>query len=237
VPAIGDEATVRWALGKKVGDSLAYVDERGDTFQLRIVDIMSNSVLQGSLIISESNFVKRFPSLGGYRMFLIDAPQENSAEIADQLSRMLRDRGLEVVPAWQRLANFQEVQNTYIAIFQALGGLGLLLGSLGLAIVVLRNVLERRSELALLEAVGFRRSELEELVLSEHWLLIVLGLVIGLAAALLSVLPAILSPAASPPWGIIVPVVALLAFGGLLGTWLATLAAFRGELLPALRNE
>jgi ABC-type lipoprotein release transport system permease subunit len=237
VPAIGDEATVRWALGKKVGDSLAYVDERGDTFQLRIVDIMPNSVLQGSLIISESNFVKRFPSLGGHRVLLVDAPQDNSAEIANQLSRMLRDRGLEVVPAWQRLANFQEVENTYIAIFQALGGLGLLLGSLGLAIVVLRNVLERRSELALLEAVGFRRRELKQLVLSEHWLLILLGLVIGVAAALLSVLPALLSPTASPPWAIIVPVVALLACGGLLWTWLATLAAFRGELLPALRNE
>ena len=31
VPAIGDEATVRWALGKKVGDTIAYVDERGNS--------------------------------------------------------------------------------------------------------------------------------------------------------------------------------------------------------------
>ena len=157
--------------------------------------------------------------------------------VADQLSRALRDRGLEVVPAWRRLADFQEVENTYIAIFQALGGLGLLLGSFGLGIVVLRNVLERRSELALLQAVGFRRGELQRLVLSEHWLLIVLGLAIGVAAALLAVLPALLSPGTKPPWAIIVPVLALLASGGVLWTWLATLAALRGELLPALRNE
>ena len=62
VPAIGDEATVRWALGKKVGDTIAYVDERGNTFQLRIVAIIPNSILQGSLVISESNFIERFPS-------------------------------------------------------------------------------------------------------------------------------------------------------------------------------
>ena len=237
VPAIGDEATVKWALGKKAGDTLAYVDERGNTFQLRIVEVIRNSILQGSLIVSERNFIERFPSVSGHRVLLIDVPPENSAAVADQLSRALRDRGLEVVPAWRRLANFQEVENTYIAIFQALGGLGLLLGSFGLGIVVLRNVLERRSELALLQAVGFRRGELELLVLSEHWLLIVLGLAIGVAAALLAVLPGILSPHAQPPWAIIVPMLVLLASGGLLWTWLATLAALRGELLPALRNE
>jgi putative ABC transport system permease protein len=237
VPAIGDEATVRWALGKKVGDTLAYVDEHGNTFQLRIVAIMRNSVLQGSLIISESNFIERFPSVAGHRVLLIDAPPENSAGVADQLSRALRDRGLEVIPAWRRLADFQEVENTYIAIFQVLGGLGLLLGSLGLGIVVSRNVLERRSELALLQAIGFRQGELQRLVLSEHWLLIVLGFGVGVAAALLAVLPAILSPDTKPPWAIIVPVLALLASGGVLWTWVATLAALRGELLPALRNE
>ena len=237
VPALGDEATVRWALGKKVGDTIAYVDERGNSFDLRIVDIIPNSILQGSLVISESNFVERFPSSGGNRVLLVDAPPENSAAVADELSRALRDRGLEVVPAWRRLADFQEVENTYIAIFQALGGLGLLLGSFGLGIVVLRNVLERRSELALLQAVGFRRGELQRLILSEHWLLIVLGLTTGVAAALLAVLPALLAPGMQPPWAIIVPVLALLAAAGGLWTWLATLVALRSELLPALRNE
>jgi len=237
VPAIGDEATVRWALGKKVGDTIAYVDERGNSFDLRIVDMIPNSILQGSLVISDGNFVERFPSSGGNRVLLVDAPPGNSAAVADELSRALRDRGLEVVPAWRRLADFQEVENTYIAIFQALGGLGLLLGSFGLGIVVLRNVLERRSELALLQAVGFRRGELQRLILSEHWLLIVLGLTTGAVAALLAVLPALLSPGMQPPWAIIVPVLALLAAGGGLWTWLATLVALRGELLPALRNE
>jgi hypothetical protein len=128
----------------------------------------SQTILQGGLIISERNFIKRFPSASGHRVLLVDAAPENSAAVADQLSRALRDRGLEVVPAWRRLVDFQEVENTYIAIFQALGGLGLLLGSFGLGIVVLRNVLERRSELALLRC-GFQRSELQRLVPSEHW--------------------------------------------------------------------
>ena len=95
---------------------------------------------------------------------------------------------------------------------------------------------QRRAELLLMQAIGFRKGELQRLVLSEHWLLIVLGLAIGVAAALLAVLPTLLSPDTQLPWAIILPMLTLLALGGLLWTWLSTLAALRGDLLPALRN-
>ena len=99
------------------------------------------------------------------------------------MSRALQDVGLELTPAAERLNAFNAVQNTYLGTFQILGGLGLLLGSAGLGVVVLRNVLERRGELGLLVAVGFRRRALQRLVLSEHGALLVLGLGIGIAAA------------------------------------------------------
>src|SRR5439155_5017049 len=95
----------------------------------------------------------------------------------------------EVTSAPERLAAFNAVQNTYLNTFQVLGGLGLLLGSAGLAVVVLRNVLERRGELALLRAVGFRRRALQWLVLSEHAGLLWIGLGVGLNAAVIAILP------------------------------------------------
>ena len=60
----------------------------------------------------------------------------------------MSQEGLEVNLAAVRLDEFNAVQNTYLQIFQLLGGLGLLLGSVGLGVVVLRNALERRAELA-----------------------------------------------------------------------------------------
>jgi len=223
VPAIGDEATVTWALGKKLGDTLAYTDERGRTFPLRIVGVLPNSILQGSLVISERHFIEKFPSASGFRVFLMDSMPEG-------LARSLEDKGFEPTPAWRRLAEFAQVENTYLGIFQALGGLGLLLGSVGLAIVVLRNVMERRSELALLQAVGFERHALQWLVLSEHWLLVALGVALGTGAALVAVWP-------QRAHGVPVLTLALLATGGLLWCWLAARTALRGPLLPALRNE
>ncbi|MGV3532797.1 MAG: FtsX-like permease family protein [Chthoniobacteraceae bacterium] len=189
IPAIADNATIMWALQKKVGDTLDYQDERGQPFKVRLVGALVGSMLQGSLVISEANFIAKYPSQGGYRFFLIDADRRSATEVADHLSRSLADRGMEITPATRRLAEFQTVENTYLSIFQALGGLGLLLGSAGLAIVVGRNVLERRREFGLLEAIGYQPGQLRRLVLVEHRWLILAGLLIGTLSALVAVWP------------------------------------------------
>jgi len=193
--------------------------------------------LQGNLIIDEAEFVKRFPGESGHRMFLIDAPSNSVAQVSATLSRALQDAGLELTPAVQRLNAFNAVQNTYLGTFQVLGGLGLLLGSAGLGVVVLRNVLERRGELGLLAAVGFRRRELQRLVLSEHGVLLGLGLGLGIIAAAVAVLPAILSPAAQLPFRSLALTLGAVCANGLLWTLVATRYALRGNLLAALRNE
>lgn len=237
VPAIGDQASILWAMGKKVGDTLDYVDERGRAFKVKIVGAVANSILQGNLLIDEAAFVERFPSETGYRMFLIDAPSNGLAKTSATLTRALRDVGVELTPATVRLAAFNAVQNTYLGTFQILGGLGLLLGSAGLGVVVLRNVLERRGELALLLAVGFRSRGLRWLVISEHGALLIAGLAIGVTAAFVAVVPSILSPGASVPYGSLLLTLAGVSVSGVLWTWLATTAALRGRLVDALRSE
>ena len=237
VPAIGDEATITWALGKSIGDTLPYTDERGNPFNIRLVGAVAHSIFQGGLLISEDEFVALFPSESGYRMFLIDAPSENASEISKTLSRALQDVGLEITPSAQRLAEFNTIQNTYLSIFQLLGGLALLLGSVGLGIVVMRNVMERRSELALLRAVGFEKRSLRWLVLSEHWLLLLLGLACGVVAGLVAVLPALRSPGADVPYLSLTLTLSAIVFSGVLWTWIATILALRGPLLAVLRNE
>jgi putative ABC transport system permease protein len=237
VPAIADQASIQWALGKKVGDTLDYTDEHGKEFKIRLVASVANSILQGSLLIDEEEFVGRFAKESGYRMFLIDAPSNHAESVSTGLSKGLRDFGLELIPAARRLAEFNAVQNTYLSTFQVLGGLGLLLGSVGLGVVVLRNVLERRGELALLLAVGYRPRSLKWLVMSEHGALLVLGLGVGVIAAMVSVLPAVLAPGGELPYlSLLITLGAVLLSGGI-WTWLATWLALRGKLLDALRNN
>jgi ABC-type antimicrobial peptide transport system permease subunit len=237
VPAIADANTIEWSLGKKVGDEIPYTDQFGRTFRLQLVGALAGSILQGSLVIAEDALLERFPSESGYRMFLIDAPPENAAEVSSVLSERLSDQGLAILPTTERLAEFNSVENTYLAIFQALGGLALVLGSAGLGVVVLRNVLERRGELALMRAVGFRAKSVERLVTAEHFGLLAAGLAVGIPAALLAVPPS-MRPAGAPfPYLSLGLTLAAVALVGLVWTYLATRLALRGELLAALRNE
>jgi putative ABC transport system permease protein len=237
IPAIGDDASITWAMRKKVGDTLDYTDERGNTFKVRIVASVANSILQGNLLIDERAFVEKFPAEAGYRMFLIDAPSKNVSEISQTLYRALRDAGLELTPASERLAAFNAVQNTYLNTFQILGGLGLLLGSAGLGIVVLRNVFERRGEFATLQAIGFRKRALHWLVLNEHAALLWFGLAIGLVSAIVSILPNLLFARTELPFGSLGILLGAILLCGLISAFVATSLALKGNLLKALRNE
>ena len=237
VPAIGDANSIKWALGKKVGDTLDYIDEQGRPFKIRIVGAVANSILQGSLMIDEQAFVERFPGEGGYRMFLIDAPSNSVSEVSATLSRALQDVGLELTPAAKRLAQFNAVQNTYLNTFQVLGGLGLLIGTAGLGVVVLRNVLERRGEFGLLLALGFRPSLVRRIVLTEHVGLLAMGLLIGIVAALCAVAPFLFFGREGLPVTWLVVTLGAVIVIGLSCTVLATRTALRGNLLAVLRNE
>ncbi|MEN6426291.1 MAG: ABC transporter permease [Phycisphaerales bacterium] len=237
VPAIGDYPTVFWALGKNIGDEVEYIDEMGRPFRVRIVGMLASSILQGSLVVAEKEFVARFPSVDGYRVLLIDAPADKMEAVAQKLSSGLTDSGLVLTQAWERLAAFGAVENTYLSIFTALGGLGLVLGSIGLGLVVLRNMLERRGELAMLRAVGFERTRIRRMVFYEHWGLMLAGLACGGISAIVAVIPALQSPAGDVPYGSLLAVVAAIALSGAVWVWLAGTLALRGRLLDALRHE
>jgi ABC-type antimicrobial peptide transport system permease subunit len=237
VPAIGDYASVYWALGKSIGDDIEFSDEKGRPFRVRIVGMLKNSIMQGSLVVSEEQFVARYPSEDGYRVLLIDAPAEKEEAVMDEFSLRMTDYGLSISSTRQRLAEFGAVQNTYLSMFQTLGGLSLMLGSVGLGLVVLRNLLERRGELAMLRAVGFDRTALNKMVLYEHCGLMLAGLVCGLISAIVAVSPAMRAPGSDVPYLSLAVITVIIAASGVLWIWLASALALRSGMLDALRNE
>ncbi len=237
VPAIADQSVITWGLGKSLGDVIVYRDERGRELKLQLVGGLANSIFQGSILIAESVLREHFPTSSGNRVFLADVPQASITETKELLEDRLQDSGVEIISAVQRLAQFNQVENTYLSIFLALGGMGLIIGSVGLAIVALRNALERRSELALLQAVGFDRKSIRRLILSEHATLLAGGALLGMVAALLSVLPSLLSSGVEVPWAFLLGIIGLIVLSGFLWINLATRASLRGDLIPALRND
>jgi ABC-type antimicrobial peptide transport system permease subunit len=119
-----------------------------------------------------------------------------------------------------------------------LGGLGLVLGSVGLGLVVLRNMLERRGELAMLRAVGFGRGQLKRMVFYEHWGLMLAGLVCGVISALVAVIPAFQSPGGQVPYISLAVTITGIAISGAAWVWIAgTLALRAGYWMPCDMNK
>ncbi|QDT65054.1 FtsX-like permease family protein [Calycomorphotria hydatis] len=236
-PVMGDMNTLLYSLKKGVGDTIAVPDEDNPEYRLQIVGMFVGSVFQGTLVMSAENFRELYPDLGGDGYFLIEGPQDQITSISSLLEKKLSSYGFDAEPVATRLSDFLAVQNTYLSTFQALGGMGLLLGTFGLAIVMLRNVYERRGELALMRAIGFPNKRLAGLVVLENTLLLVWGLVSGTVAALLSLSPHLLSAGAELPVGSLALLLLTVLLVGTASSFAATLAAVRTPVIATLRGE
>lgn len=234
IPVIIDKNTAWYNLKVYLpGTEFTVKYNSGETVDFRLVGLLSNSVLQGSLLVSEDNFTKAFPSSSGYRTFLMKL---NGPEDVALLSESLSEKGFDVQDTKRLLAGYLAVQNTYLSTFQSLGLLGLLLGTLGLAAVQIRSILERRQELGLMRAIGFTHSQLAQMIMVENAWLLIAGMGVGMIAALVTTLPHYFFGDASPPWQELVFMFFAISLVGLTTTWLASQRVFKTSLIQSLRS-
>jgi putative ABC transport system permease protein len=233
IPAIADEASATWILKLRVGDDITMEDEVGEPVRLRLVGLLKRSLFQSEMLVSEAALLRHFPSRAAQSFFLIDAPPEAAPLLEEGLARY----GFDVSTTAERLASYRAVENTYLSTFQALGGFGLLLGTLGLGIALLRGIIERRGELATLRAFGFRRRRIAWMVTAENSVLLLLGVALGTLAGLLAVAPRLASSGESVPWPPLLATLLAVVAVGLLSSIAAVWSALGVPLLPVLKEE
>ncbi|MCP4552165.1 MAG: ABC transporter permease, partial [Bacteroidetes bacterium] len=237
IPAYADMTVITWGLKKKIGDTLNYVSESGQLISLVLIGGLNNSIFQGNVLIDDQYFSEHFPTAVGSRIMLIDASVENRAEVLDYLNNNYIDYGIEVNSTSARLAEFNSVTNTYLSVFMVLGGLGVFIGTIGLGIVLLRNLLDRRNEIALLQSLGFNRPDIFKLIFLENFFLLITGMIIGVLAAAIGILPSILSPAFNIP-GLFVFIILLIVFlSGILWIYVASRLSLNKYLIQSLSTE
>lgn len=239
VPVVLDQNTAMYSLKLYggVGETFEVTYPNNQTVKFRVAGLLSNSVFQGSLLVSERDFKRLFPEISGYRYFLIAAAPGKTQELSAALENRLSDEGFDVERASVLLTDLLAVQNTYLSTFQALGALGLMLGTFGVAAVQLRNIFERRGELGLLRAEGFSNARLAALVMLENIVLLVGGLVIGVIAALIAVLPHMFLGGAQPPLLNLALMLGIVAVVGCAVGLIAVRGVLKVPVIAALRGE
>ena len=245
IPVIGDQNSMTYVLKWPIGEERAFpIGAAGAPVRLRLVGTLWDSLFQGELLMAEEDLLAALPAPDGYRLFLTEPEEIPRGEEAlaaaeafagNMVTNVLADYGAVSTSTRVRLAEFHRVENTYLSTFQALGGLGLLLGTFGLGAVLLRNADERRQEWALLAAAGYRRRDFAKLGFWENALLLTAGLAAGSIAAFIAILPVLGQRSAGGSLTLLVLLLlGVLGFGLAAGA-LAARAAANRPILESLR--
>jgi putative ABC transport system permease protein len=237
IAGIADQSTILWGLGKSVGDTLDYIDESGKPFKVKLIAGLGNSVFQGRILISGKYLEKLYPSVGGTRVLLVNAPSPSVKLLQRELSEKFEDIGLDVMPASERLADFNKVENTYLDIFLMLGALGFIIGTAGLGAMTMKNIMERKKEFAVMQAVGFSKKRIMHIILLEHSALVGAGLACGLISAFIAVTPSLLEQGAGIPWLTLFLISAIILANVVLWVGLSLKLAMPLNLVQELKNK
>jgi len=191
VPVMTDTETATYILKLGVGDTMPITDQRGTPRKLKLVGTLDHSIFQSEMLMGEGNFRELFPAQSGFGTVLLEVSAADEEAVRKALLGNLGDYSVTVDRTADRLASYAQVKNTYLSTFQTLGSLGLMLGTIGLAVVLLRNLVERRAELALLSALGWSSAGRVAVVLWENSLLLLVGLGVGTGCALVAISPSL----------------------------------------------
>jgi ABC-type antimicrobial peptide transport system permease subunit len=144
---------------------------------------------------------------------------------------------VEIDVAAERLAMFNQIENTYLSIFMLLGGLAMILGTIGLGISLARNIMDRSREIGILRAIGYHKSKILNIIAYEHLILLLTGTLSGAVTAFVATLPSILSEFVQASWQTATIIVALILLNGMLWIFGITWNSLKKDVISSLRSE
>jgi len=236
-PAFADQTVITWGLMKKIGDTISYLNQNGQEIKFVLAGGLNSSIFQGNLLISEQVMKQNFPLINESSISLIETPKNEAEKISELLFFSLQNYGVDIKKTESILREFYSVTNTYLSIFMILGGLGLVFGTIGIGIILYRNLLERRSEIALLMALGFKKQKIFKLIFTENFLLLSYGIFLGVLASIISILPSILSPTFSLSGDFLILLIFVVLMNGTLWIFVTLKNFLNKNIISSIRNE
>ncbi len=237
IPAYADQSVIQWNMHKEVGDTLRYTDESGKVLFVKIIGGLDNSIFQGNILISAQLFKQYFPSNGASNVMLLNGEVSNRIAASERLEYLFQDYGFTLSTASERLAAFNSVEDTYLSVFMMLGGLGMILGTIGLGIIMLRNLDERKQEIAIYKAIGFNEKVILKLILAENLLILISGVGIGIFAAMIGMLPSFLSQSFHLQPGLMLIITSLILLNGILWIYFPLKSNLKKDFVLDLKME
>src|SRR5438876_4991110 len=100
--------------------------------------------------------------------------------VSNILKRDFAHLGMQTIAIAALVSTFIQIGQSFLGIFEAFLALGLVVGIAGLGIISIRSVVERRKEIGVLRAIGYRKNMILAAFLLENSYVALLGILIGI---------------------------------------------------------
>jgi ABC-type antimicrobial peptide transport system permease subunit len=165
-------------LGRKAGDVLKIEIENGTSVERRIAAITDQFAISG--IFTNPDIAARDYNTTQKNLHMIRVKDEGDIGlISDGLRRSLISYGFITIEVKEFVREILSFQNSFFDLFNAYLSLGLIIGIVGLGIVTLRSVYERRHEIGMMRAIGFKRRAVLVSFLGEATFIASSGIFVG----------------------------------------------------------
>ena len=223
--------------------------QSGRTTRLRVIGVLSDSapLEMAGISTSEETLAAAFPGRAEPTIhYLSLAAGVDPDDAAARLESAFLANGLEAETIEQVVADYTAGSKTFNRLIQGFMALGLVVGVAALGVISARAVVERRQQIGVMRAIGFRRTMIQAVFLLESSFVALTAIFVGTALGLLLGWNIIQDQRQTPswehvafvvPWGDLALVFGLVYAVALLATLAPALRASRIAPAEALRYE
>lgn len=165
---IGDKVTLNTSLGMR---------------EFRIVGTLDESFLTG--LMMNKSLVKILyamnPLAYGNNYFMFKVKEGKSiSSVARALEKDYRKAGLDTIDLRAQVEQTLQMLNSMFLLFKVFLGMGLIVGITGLGVITLRAIIERKNEIGIMRAIGFKRGMILNALIVEILIVATLGAIVGI---------------------------------------------------------
>ena len=172
------------AQSPEAGDllQLFWVPDNGKTTVTKEVTVAGvlNGVFFGGIVGTSQFLQQSFGIVAGQFGFVKVTPGTDPTAVSNTLKRDFARVGMQTIAIAPLISDFIQIGQSFLGIFEAFLALGLVVGIAGLGIISIRSVVERRKEIGVLRAIGFRKRMILAAFLLENSYVALLGIIIGI---------------------------------------------------------
>jgi putative ABC transport system permease protein len=161
--------------------------QSGSTERVTVIGFMDEIVesVAFGLYMPEETFVDVYGETPDFESFYLRlADPEVARDLAATIESTLIANGVQAFSIQEALDDEQRENNQVLALIQGFMGLGLVVGIAALGVISFRSVVERRQQIGMLRAIGYRRRMVAASFVIESVVVAGLGVVTGTALAL-----------------------------------------------------